>query len=110
MSCGTDLQATRPWLLERLQQAPAEHSHGFYEARKLTTPPLIHDTLDFPEYLLVSANHTRRDWREAHRLKNVVMLMEYVPVSLIIQSNASEPSSGAPLRELSRCPIGGSIG
>ena len=52
---------------------------GWDAARQLTTPPLIHDTLEFPESLLVSANHTRRDWREAHRLKNVVMLMEYVP-------------------------------
>jgi hypothetical protein len=83
-------QATRPWLLSRLQQAPAEASHGFYKARQLTTPPLIHDTLEFPESLLVSANHTRRDWREAHRLKNVVMLMEYVPEARDLSSFISE--------------------
>ena len=79
------------WPVSVLADAPTTEKHPFYPLSKLK---LRHqDTLDYPPYLLASSNYFNRKWSGLRRLKNVVMVLEWLPSLQHVRPLLLEPEA-----------------
>ena len=79
-----DSEGFKSWGLADLASPPSDKLHGFWQASEFC----VHSTfnrqaagLSYPSHLLFSTDHTHPRWRftSHRRLKNVLMLLEWVP-------------------------------
>ena len=70
-------ETPEPWPVSLLADAPSLKNHPFYS---LSTFKLRHqDRLSYPSFVMASSNYFNREWVGLRRLKNVVMILEWVP-------------------------------
>ena len=72
--------------------------HPFYD---LSTFHLRHqNSMEFPEYVMASTNYFNRSWTGLRRLKNVVMLLEWVPSVANVRQKLLNPTEIEALRKV----------
>ena len=67
-----------PWKLEVLA-SEAKAADAFYPASEFGVPGPLGKTLQLPPFVQMSDGFFRRQWEGPRRIKNVVMLMEWIP-------------------------------
>ena len=96
------------WPLAALGQPPSERSRlGFYPASEFAVHRTVLEKrgpLHWPPYLQLSANHTHPRWRFSshHRLKNMLVFMEWMPAAADASMTATPPSEGVGLSDTQR--------
>ena len=79
---ATDSQEQLPWPVEQLGSVKARSQRPFYPLSdfRVFASLSASSQLAFPPYLYLSANYYNPAWwREPRRLKNIIMMMEWVP-------------------------------
>jgi hypothetical protein len=93
-SYSRDGEDPKPWPLEALAQPPSLEAQGFYPASKLSVKTWHSSTapLAFPSYCLISGNHLNTSWsmKTYRRLKNVMVIMEWIPAQSALALTAEE--------------------
>lgn len=67
-----------PWKLEVLA-SEAKAADSFYPASKFGVPGQLGKTLQLPPFVQMSDGFFRRQWEGPRRIKNAIMLMEWIP-------------------------------
>lgn len=95
---STEAQEQSSWPITELESAPRT-ARPFYPLSDFRAFSSLSTgaSLAFPSYLKVSANYYKPEWwREPRRLKNVVMIMEWLPELHSSRNDAHASSSSAP--------------
>jgi hypothetical protein len=91
-----DPEPVRQWVLEDLSKPPAHTVQGFYPMSEFAVfkrSDTAARALLFPDYLWCSPNHYNMDFTRAkqlRRLRNVIMVMEWIPDLRTIQVKGAD--------------------
>ena len=88
----------KPWDFEGLAKPPAEGTQGFYpyaDYSVYTKATSKTKYIAFPSYVYTSGNHYRKSWsvKSHRRLKNNMVMMEYIPNAEGLVTNGVEGGS-----------------
>ena len=90
----------KPWELNSLAQPPSESVQGFFPASDFAVHRSFMEKrgpLHWPQYVQLSSMHTHPRWRfqAHHRLKNVIVTMEWAPDAYEAKASGLVGAAGA---------------